>query len=169
MMIEIWEATIDEKPTLRRLLELYQYDMSEYEGTDLGPHGLYGYRYLDHYWTETDRHPYLIRVDGRIAGFILINRHAIGSEDRWSIAEFFVLKKYRGKGVGEYAATTVFGLWPGPWQVTQLAAHPGSHAFWRKVIGRYTGGQYEEHQAEVSSPLGPIQHFDNSTFGRPPP
>ncbi len=168
-MIEVREAGLEDKPILRQLLELYQYDMSEYDGADLGPHGLYGYRHLDHYWTEPDRHPYLISVEGRPAGFILVNRHTVGGEDRWSVAEFFVLKKYRGQGVGEYAATTVFGLWPGPWQVAQLAAHPDSHAFWRKVIGRYTQGRYEERQAEADSHFGPIQQFDNSAHGEESP
>ena len=38
---------------LRRLIELYRYDFSEFDQADLGPHGDYGYRYLDHYWSES--------------------------------------------------------------------------------------------------------------------
>ena len=160
--IEVREAAFAEKPILRQLLELYEYDLSEFEGSDIGPHGFYGYRYLDHYWTEADRHPYLIRVAGQIAGFALVNRHGVSGEDRWTIAEFFVLKKYRGQGVGEYAAAHVFDLRPGKWEVGQLAAHPGSHTFWRKVIRRYTNGRYEERQADAGSGFGPIQLFDNT-------
>ncbi len=42
--------------------------------------GLYDYMYLDHYWTEEGRHPFFIRVDGKLAGFALVreigtNRH----------------------------------------------------------------------------------------------
>lgn len=158
--IEVREATLAEKPILRQLLELYEYDMSEFEGRDVGSHGFYGY--LDNYWTEAARHPYLILVQGQIAGFALVNRHGVSGEDRWSIAEFFVLKKYRGQGVGEYAATHIFDLWPGHWEVTQLAAHPGSHTFWRKVIGKYSGGRYEERQAGGETDIGPYQLFDNS-------
>ena len=160
--IEISEASLNDKPVLRRLLELYQYDFSEFEGTDVGPHGLYGYGYLNHYWTEPDRHPYLIRVDSRLAGFVLVNRHGVSGEDRWTVAEFFVMRKYRGRGVGEYAAAHVFDLWPGKWEVTQEAAHPGSSAFWRKVIGRYMRGAFEERQAEPGGQHGPGQLFDNS-------
>lgn len=160
--VQVAEAAADEKPLLRRLLELYRHDMSEFDGADLSPHGLYGYRYLDHYWTEPDRHPYLIRVGGQLAGFALVNRHTVSGEDRWSLAEFFVMRKYRGLGVGELAATHVFGLHSGAWEVKQLAAHPGSHAFWRKVIARYTGGRYEERQAQAPSDIGPVQTFDIS-------
>ena len=159
---QVREATADEKPILRQLLELYEYDFSEFERTDVGPHGFYGYRYLDHYWTEPDRHPYLIRVDGNLAGFVLVNRHTVSGEDRWSVAEFFVMRKYRGRGVGALTAASVFDLHPGAWEVMQVASHPGSTAFWRRVIGRYTGGKYEERHGDAVSGIGPIQLFDNS-------
>ena len=162
--VQVREASADEKPILRQLLELYEYDFSEFEGTDVGPHGFYGYRYLDHYWTEPDRHPYLIHVDDNLAGFVLVNRHTVSGEERWSVAEFFVMRKYRRRGVGALAATLVFDLHPGAWEVKQVASHPGSTAFWRGVIGRYTGGQYEERQGDAESGIGPIQLFDNSGY-----
>ncbi len=162
--IQVTKANSDEKPILRQLLELYEYDFSEFEGTDVGPHGFYGYRYLDHYWTEMGRHPYLIRVDNNLAGFVLVNRHTVSGEDRWSLAELFVMRKYRGRGVGIFAATSVFDLHPGAWEVKQLASHPGSTSFWRKVIGGYTGGHFDECQGEAESGIGPIQLFDNSAY-----
>lgn len=160
--LEIVEAAFGDKPILRQLLELYQYDFSEFDGTDVGPHGVYDYRYLDHYWTEPYRHPYLIRVAGQLAGFALVNRHNVSGEDCRSIAEFFVMRKYRGQGIGEYAATYIFGLWPGRWEVAQIASHPGSSAFWRKVIRRYTCGEFEERQAEWGGQHGLVQLFNNS-------
>lgn len=51
-MHELIEATVDDKPVVRRLLELYLHDFSEFSGQDLNDHGEYGYRYLDHYWTD---------------------------------------------------------------------------------------------------------------------
>jgi len=79
---------------------------------------------------------------------------------RWSLGEFFVMRKYRRQGIGEYAAACVFDLWPGKWEVNQIAAHSASTDFWRKVIGRYTHGQY----AEQGSHQGPTQLFDNSDY-----
>ena len=152
---------MNEKPILRQLLELYEYDFSESEGMDIGPHGFFGYKYLDHYWTDPDRHPYLLRMDNHLAGFVLVNRHGVSGEDRWSIAEFFVLRKYRRQGIGAFAAASVFNLWPGKWEVSQSAAHPASTVFWRKVIGRYTNGQYEERQGEAELSRGPCQFFES--------
>ena len=159
--IAVTEAALDEKPILRRILELYEYDFSEFEGTDIGPHGFSGYKYLDHYWTEPSCHPYLIRVDSQLAGFVLVNRQGVSGEDRWSIAEFFIMRKYRKQGIGAFAAAFVFDLWPGKWEVSQSAAHPASTIFWRKVIGSYTHGQYEERHGAVELDTGPCQLFDS--------
>ncbi|MBJ7451292.1 MAG: hypothetical protein JHC71_04310 [Blastococcus sp.] len=49
MDIALSPAGEDEKPIVRRLLELNSHDFSEFDGRELGPHGEYGYRYLDHY------------------------------------------------------------------------------------------------------------------------
>ena len=163
--IKITQAILDEKPILRQLLELYEYDFSEFEGTEIGLHGFFGYKYLDHYWTEPDRYPYLIRVNDHLAGFVLVNRHGASSEDRWSIAEFFVMRKYRNLGIGAFAAAFIFDLRPGKWEVSQSAAHPASTVFWRKVIRSYTSGQFEERHGEDKLGTGPYQLFDNSAQG----
>ena len=60
MKVELVEATYDQKPVLRKLMEFYQYDFSEYEHTDVNAHGEFGYKYLDNYWTEPDRTPLFV-------------------------------------------------------------------------------------------------------------
>lgn len=39
MNVQIVEATIEDKPVLRRLLELYLYDFSQFDGSDVDEHG----------------------------------------------------------------------------------------------------------------------------------
>src|SRR5204862_2827993 len=87
-------ATIEERDVVARLLELYAHDFSERNGVDVRDDGTYGYRYLDAYWTEPDRHPLLFRVDGRLAGLALVR-----TGPPIDMAEFFVLRKYRRGGV----------------------------------------------------------------------
>jgi len=53
-------------------MELCQHDYSEYDGADVNEHGLFEYRYIDHYWTDSGRHPFVVRVSGRLAGFVLV-------------------------------------------------------------------------------------------------
>jgi len=119
----------EDRSVLRRLLQLYLHDLSEFIDTDVDPHGEFPYRYLDHYWTEPDRHAFLIRVDGEWAGFALVR-----ACPHWDMAEFFVMRKYRREGVGREAARLVFAAFPGTWEVRQREANTGATRFWRAAI-----------------------------------
>ena len=66
-------AVPEDKEPLRNLLEKYLYEFSEWEGQDVDCNGLYGYPYLDAYWTDEKRYPFLILVDGKLAGFAMVN------------------------------------------------------------------------------------------------
>ena len=39
MKIEVLQAALDDKPLIRRMLEFYEYDFSEYENTNVDSHG----------------------------------------------------------------------------------------------------------------------------------
>ena len=143
--VEVAPASIQEKLILRHLIQLYSYDFTEFDGVDADDYGLYRYDYFDHYWTDTQRRPYLVRVAGKLAGFALLRlAHRDDGTPYTSMAEFFIMKKYRGKGVGQAAAFYLFDQYPGDWEVSEIAGNRPAQAFWRKIIGRYTGGQYEE-------------------------
>jgi predicted acetyltransferase len=161
MNIEVSPATFEERPILRHLMELYQHDFSEFDGADVNPFGIYDYPYLDHYWTETERSPFLVRVDGNLAGFVLVARYnyLTGQKDTWVLAEFFIMRKYRKKGVGEFVARTIFDQFPGAWQVGQIIENPSATNFWRKVISRYTQDNFQEHELNNDTWRGPVQSF----------
>ena len=59
MKIEIVPVGINEKEILRNLLEKYDYEFSQYDNRDVNKLGLYGYKYLDNYWTEKNRWAFL--------------------------------------------------------------------------------------------------------------
>jgi predicted acetyltransferase len=149
---------------LRQLLELYNYDFSEYDGADVNEHGLYGYKYLDHYWTEPDRQPFFIVVDGQLAGLVLVGSfcYVLREPGARSIAEFFVMRKYRRKGVGRIAATRAFELFPGSWEVLQHGGNAPSYVFWEEVIADYTGGRYDKEPVVTEDWDGQAITFDNS-------
>lgn len=158
MDIVIQQAPIEQKSVLRNLLELYIYDFTDFGPYDVDAHGLYGYKYLDYYWTEEGRHPFIYYINGKIAGFVLVRRyHADDFNAYSSIAEFFVMKKYRGQGVGKKVAFHIFNLFPGLWEVAQLEINKPAQVFWRKVIHDYTQGDFEEIQKENWN--GSIQRF----------
>ena len=88
MTVELVRASLSDKAVLRRLLQLYRYDFSEWNGDDVDEHGEFGHRYLDHYWTDQDSHPFLIRQAGRWAGFALVRTEGVND-----MSEFFVMRK----------------------------------------------------------------------------
>ena len=117
--IEIIPASLEQKATLANLLELYSHDFSEFVDLEIGPDGRFGYSDLDIYWTEPERHPLLVYVDTRLAGFALIDGLQRGSSDGmvWDVAEFFILRRYRRTGIGTEVARQVWKRFPGRWQV----------------------------------------------------
>jgi predicted acetyltransferase len=158
MNVDIQEASIEEKSILRNLMELCRHDYSEFNGEDVDEHGLFGYKHLDHYWTESGRYPFIVRVSGRLAGFILVR--AI-DEATYSIAEFFIMRKYRRRGIGQTVAHRIFDMFPGQWRVAQEEGNLPAQAFWRKVISRYTNGGFGEVQDDNRKV--PIQEFSTNS------
>ncbi len=164
MKIELVKATEQQKSVLCNLMELYQYELSEIEAKDVNACGLFGYRYLDYYWIEPERHPFLVKVDEKLAGFVLINQHTYLHQDNnaKSIAEFFILKKYRSQGIGKQVAIQIFDKFPGNWEVRQTAFNLGAQAFWSKVISQYTNETFDEVLLNDDRWHGQIKTFNNS-------
>lgn len=161
MEVKIVKASIDQKIILRHLLELYRYDSSEFDKEDVNNHGIYGYKYLDNYWTETDeRFAFLVKVNENYAGFALvrkINKNGEFTEFYYSMAEFFVMKKYRKNGIGRRVAFQIFDLLSGEWVVGQVEENIPAQKFWRKIVTEYTNDSYKEIQKDDWE--GPIQTF----------
>ena len=138
-------AAESDAAVLRNLLELYIHDLSEaFPGVEVGADGRFGYRRLPLYWSEPERRfAFLIRLGGKLAGFILAMRGSPVSEDPevLDIAEFFVLRSLRRSGVGRSAARQLWSRLPGQWTVRVSEGNLSAIPFWAGVIGEYTGGQ----------------------------
>ena len=146
-----------EKDRLKELLNLYLYGLSDLVDADPDEQGRFEYSFLDLYWIEPDRHAFFIMVDGVVGGFVMVNAHTFTGGDR-SIAEFFVLKRHRRKGVGAAAAVATFDRLPGEWEVWTDANNARGQAFWRATVRAYTDGAYEE-RTGVHEGLGPVFRF----------
>ena len=133
MKIDILLAPIEKKHIIRHLLELYDHDMSEWELTDVDEAGLYGYRYLDHYWTEEGRFPYLMTADGHYCGFAFV-RTAPEQGKFNSIAEFFIMRKYRKCGLARLLLEYVHERHPGEWRTSAHINNLASQAMCRKIF-----------------------------------
>jgi predicted acetyltransferase len=160
---EIREATAADRAALQRMLELYQHDLSDIWDQDVDTAGEYGYA-LDRYWASDECRAFVARADGCYAGFALVDREAKVGQNSWWMDQFFVLKKYRHRGIGDKLARTVFAALPGSWEVGQMSANRSAQQFWRRVISDYTGGSYAEHEVVGGWWTGVVQCFRSSTL-----
>ena len=132
------------------------------EVMDIDDDGLYGRAaWIETFWTDPRRRSFLARVDGVLAGFVLIRDGAhFAGEGTREISEFFVLRRFRRRGLGEEVARRVFDMFPGRWEITELASNTEAQQFWRRVIGRYTTGRFEDLARPDGN--GRLHRLDNS-------
>jgi predicted acetyltransferase len=137
--IELEPALREHAPILANLLELYAHDFSEFHRLAIGADGKFGYKFLPLYWSEPNRHPFFVRVDGRLAGLALVKRGSeiTGNPTIWDMAEFFILRGCRRRGIGTLAAREVWQRFPGPWEVRVMQSNLLANLFWERAISHF--------------------------------
>jgi len=168
-------------PAIARMLELYQYELSDQWDQELDTQGTYGYD-LDRHRLNAVRGPgqplgtapgwyaHVLLVGGHHAGFALVAPARATRHTGCWMEQFFVLKKHRRAGHGQALAAHVFASHPGPWEVGQMPTNAPAQAFWRATIGALTGGRYEEQVLTDGMWQGVVQVFDTGDLaGAPAP
>ena len=156
-----------QKQIITNLIQLYKYDFSEFAEIgspygEVGPDGRFIYEGLDCYWQEDGRFALTVEADGRLAGFVLVNRwSALNRLLDHAVAEFFVLRKYRRIGVGSHAARVLFERWPGRWEVAVARYNKPALSFWRKAICAAVDGTVEEYTGDFERQIGTVLLFDS--------
>lgn len=147
-------------------MELYIHDLSAmFAHVKLGEDGRYGYPELPSYLSgESSRCAFVIRHDGCVAGFVLARRGSPASDDPsvLDVAEFFVLRQFRARGIGRAAATLLWNRMPGSWTIRASARNPDAIRFWRDVAAKYTGQRAMETERSIGSSEWVVLCFDNS-------
>jgi predicted acetyltransferase len=148
--VEVIPAAREQEPVLANLLELYAYDFSEFTDLAIGPDGRFKYPKLLLYWQEENRFPFLVKVDGQLAGLVLVLRGSLISGDPqvWDMAEFFVMRRYRRRRIGAALAREVWRCFPGAWEVRVLESNTTALAFWKASISAFTGSWTESVSVE---------------------
>ena len=158
---ELRPGTFSDRVVVDRLMELYLYDYSEFDGFDVDEHGMYRYDDLDYYWMEKSREILVFKVNGKWAGFAMISEEVVLDGAQRSLDNFFVMRKYRRQGVGALAARTSFERTPSAWEISVLPNNAPACAFWRRVVNDYTQGTSQETVLDNDDWRGPVLSFDN--------
>jgi predicted acetyltransferase len=167
-MIALSPATKADRIALDNLMQFYVYDWSEIRPLDVAGDGRFEPYPTEAYWDDEWHHPLLLRVGGNLAGFALIagRSRLTGAPNVFDMAEFFVMRRYRGSGIGLAAAAAAFDRFRGPWEIRQRDENTGATAFWRKAVDRYTRGRYREVRWDDPAWVGPVQMFSSAERDR---
>jgi predicted acetyltransferase len=139
--ISVRSASGSERPLIESLSQFYIYDFSEIEPPDsanleFGEQGGYSpLPDLNLYWRNEGFHPVLIRMEEWLVGFALINTrsHRRESIER-NMAEFFVARKHRRRGVATEAVRQILACYPGDWEVAVAERNLAAKTFWPRAI-----------------------------------
>jgi predicted acetyltransferase len=160
---------------IKNLYPLYLHDLSEFSGELPNEHGVIEptpVRSLAEqsdvqnvWWTKPGvLFPFLIRVDGRPAGFCMVAAAPHVPEGvQYAIKEFFLLRPYRGRGIGRSAAVQALNDFRGKWEVQVLPANVPAHRFWLRTIGDYTSGRFRQSLEQGDGRAMQVFRFENGT------
>ncbi|WBS05526.1 GNAT family N-acetyltransferase [Pseudoduganella sp. SL102] len=159
-MIETRPARLEERLIVGNLMELYQHDFSEIDGTELDEHGRYGYHDLDCFWIKPDWAAYVVAVDGKWAGFALTNDEVYVQGNTRAIVEFFIVRKYRGRGIGGLAAQAIMDQTPARWEIRVLEQNGAALRFWAKLLDKLWPDQHNKAGLANDDWHGPVFSVD---------
>jgi len=156
----------EHEAVFQNLIQLYTHDFSAFwTGTprgDVQADGRFADYPLSDFWQHAGASANLIMIGTTIAGFCLVNRSShIGQAVEANVAEFFILRKFRGQGIGRSAARAMFNSRPGSWEVAIASRNQAANAFWKNLIEsspEATDVQRVEMQTERWT--GPVFRFE---------
>lgn len=134
------------KEIIYNLMQLYIQELSMYEDETtnfkLLDNGLYEMSpYIALYWKEENRHPYILKCNNELAGFVL---YRYNENNMNEIAEFFIINKYKRVGAGTFMANSMFKKYKGKWEIRTLRKNERAQSFWRNVINKASNGNFKE-------------------------
>ena len=152
---------------LAGLFQFYIYHFAGLRGAapddfEFGPDGLFEpFEHLDSYFADPERSAHVVRVGGRLAGFVLMNRQShCGARIDHNIGEFFVAAQYRRGGVGGEVLRQMTVGRPGRWEAAIMASNLPAQAFWPVAIAALPRvSDITTTQGDGEAWTGPILHF----------
>jgi len=146
--IELLDATLADLPVLQTMATYYVYDISEFMGGEADwvfpETGLYEGPSFQPYFDDPEASLSLIRVAGELAGFAIVDTKGSTPDVQFNMAQFWVHRKFKGRGVGAFAAGACFARFLGLWEVNVIPKNTAAFAFWRRTIHRLAVGPVEE-------------------------
>lgn len=152
--IKLVKASIEQYPVIQNMGRFYVYEMSEYLGQEKGweipEDGLYECIDFKKYWQVKNAFPFLIYYENEIAGFVIIDKKGSEPQIDFNMAQFFILRKFKGHGFGRYVAQKCFDTFKGHWEVMVIPENSGAYYFWKNIIAQYTEHRFSEYTRTIA-------------------
>lgn len=160
--ITLHPASMDHYPIIQNMATYYSYDMSQYMGWAQDNDGKQsvGMDYKK-YWQTKNTFPFIIKLEDELVGFVIIDNNVSDPSNDFNIAQFFILRKFKGKGIGRYIAFQCFDKFRGNWEVFVMPRNEGAYRFWRKIINDYTNHHVKEYTRTVGQSIRNIFEFSS--------
>jgi predicted acetyltransferase len=115
--------------------------------TSLGEIGYSESDQLARWFGDSSVNPLVIVRGSEPVGFAMVARGAASADKSpvdYRMAEFFVARTFRRRGVGRLAVELILNRFAGRWEITEYLRNPVAVSFWRRVVANYTQGRYQE-------------------------
>ncbi len=139
MNISLSEIRKKDQLTFKNIYQFYLYDLSKYTYDDLDELAMFLDESTDLYLEEDQLLPFFIKLEGQTIGFILLESGDFTPSFHidYSIAEFFILNKFRNKDYGLRALEKLFEKYPGRYVLGQLSNNIAAIKFWEKAFKHF--------------------------------
>lgn len=134
--LQILPAGPEYQNTIWNMFQFYCYDTSVYDGYDVETDGKYKMcaDYFAQYWQLPRWSAYILRVDGALAGFALIEpSEAVAAAQE--LADLFIMRRFRRRGVAQQVVSHFLAARAIPWTITTFDDAPDATAFWQQMFG----------------------------------
>jgi predicted acetyltransferase len=102
---------------------------------------------LASWFADSSAHLMTVVKQDQPVGFAMVRTGPVANERGavdYSMAEFFIARPWRRRGIGQEAVRLIFDRFSGRWHIMEYLRNPQAVAFWRRVVNAYTAGRYQE-------------------------
>jgi len=151
-MMQITKVDQSGEATLRHLMTLFLHDLSEFnDDLEINPgSGLFEFDNLEWFFEKEGLTPFFILHEEKIIGFILLQSGPFSNQEisDYLLNSFFILRKYRRRGLGREACKVFFKQFPGRYAISQMKSNIPAIHFWKSIYRSFEIDTFEKEEIE---------------------
>lgn len=141
-MRKIQIVSLSKKEEMREIFFEYLREISKFDKTiTFDKSGLPIYKWFDFYWSDKDRYPFYLIVDGCVAGIALIRELGQG---QFEVAEYYICPEYRKDENAIWFINQITSLFDGEFVLSTDLINIRAMKFWNKVATFFKNSSSKE-------------------------